>query len=279
MALSWAPRSAVNWGILAARPHAGVAGAWRSTPDVARAWPFAPRTVATVALSFSLARSATARGRFRRKRGTVTATGRDVALRAAAAERPSVVLVIGGPGSGKGTQCERIAAELGYVHLSAGELLRAELTREGSTLCQVIQDAMLSGGVVPSAVIAELLEGAMRDRGWAGGRFIVDGYPRSVEQLQGWDEALAPLVDFRFALYLQVGREEMLKRLLRRAETSGRSDDNPATVEKRFVTFEAETSPLLEHFESRGLLQRVDGERGVDDVWEEIKRVFCVGDS
>lgn len=193
---------------------------------------------------------------------------------AAAVSGPRVVFVIGGPGSGKGTQCERIAKDLGYVHLSAGELLRAERKVPGSPLGEVIERAITSGGVVPSEVIAGLLEQAMRKAGWTEARFVVDGYPRSEEQLRGWEATLSSKVRLLFCLSLEVGREEMRRRLLGRAETSGRSDDNEATIEKRFVTFQEETGPLLQHFGSLGLLRKVDGGRRVEEVWEEVRELF-----
>jgi len=187
---------------------------------------------------------------------------------------PRVAFVIGGPGSGKGTQCEFIAREFGFQHLSAGELLRAERQREGSPLGGVIEDAIKSGGVVPSEVIAELLECAMREGGWSDAKFIVDGYPRSVEQLEGWTSVLSKRVRFLFCLSLEVSEEEMRRRLLGRAETSGRLDDNENTIAKRFVTFKMETGPLLEHFETQGLLQRVDGGRALEEVWTSVRTIF-----
>lgn len=186
---------------------------------------------------------------------------------------PRVAFVIGGPGSGKGTQCERIA-DAGYVHLSAGDLLRAERERPDSTLGNLIETVGVSGGFVPSDVIAKLLEQAMREAGWGEKQFIIDGYPRSREQLAGWEDVLAPLVDFRFALYLDVHRDEMRRRLLGRAKSSGRFDDNLETIEKRLASFEAETGPLLEHFDSQGLLCRVDGARDVEEVWSDVRTFF-----
>lgn len=187
---------------------------------------------------------------------------------------PQVVFVIGGPGSGKGTQCERIANEFGYVHLSAGELLRAERKVEGSPLGAVIEKAIREGGTVPSEVIAGLLEQAMRKAGWSDARFVVDGYPRSAEQLRGWETALSTKVRFLCCLSLEVGLEEMKKRLLRRGQDSGRIDDNEETIEKRFVTFGEETGPLLEYFGSKGLLRKVNGERDADAVWSDVRSLL-----
>lgn len=185
-----------------------------------------------------------------------------------------MAFVIGGPGSGKGTQCENIAREFGYKHLSAGELLRAERAREGSSLGAIIEKVITEGSTVPSEIIAQLLEQAMREAGWSDSKFIVDGYPRSVEQLKGWDATLSKKVRFLFCLDLEVSEGEMRRRLLGRAATSGRLDDNEETIVKRFETFKAETGPLLDFFGSKGLLERVDGDRGVDEVWQDVRQRF-----
>mmetsp|Transcript_95171 Transcript_95171/g.188546 ORF Transcript_95171/g.188546 Transcript_95171/m.188546 type:complete len:297 (+) Transcript_95171:105-995(+) len=187
---------------------------------------------------------------------------------------PQVAFVVGGPGSGKGTQCTQISKAFGYKFLSAGELLRAERQRDGSPLKEEIDAAIDSGRTVPSTIIAALLEQAMRAEGWADSRFVIDGYPRSREQLAGWETTLSTRVKLLFCLSIDVGCEEMKKRLLGRAESSGRSDDNEDVIEKRFTTYEEETGPLLAHFDSLGLLQRVDGERAVEEVWLDVQKLF-----
>eukprot|EP00747_Dinoflagellata_sp_TGD_P179086 gnl/TRDRNA2_/TRDRNA2_29264_c0_seq1.p1 gnl/TRDRNA2_/TRDRNA2_29264_c0~~gnl/TRDRNA2_/TRDRNA2_29264_c0_seq1.p1 ORF type:complete len:372 (+),score=56.53 gnl/TRDRNA2_/TRDRNA2_29264_c0_seq1:63-1178(+) len=192
--------------------------------------------------------------------------------------RPRVTFILGGPGCGKGTQCERLAESFGLQHLSAGDLLRQERGRPNSPLGEEIDKTIKAGRVVPSAIIAKLLEQAMREAGWDEAKgFLVDGYPRSLEQLQGWESELSPLVDFQFVLYLEVGQEELRQRLLGRGLTSGRTDDNAATIEKRFETFKSETGPVVDHFDTQGLLRRVDGERGPDEVFAEVRQLFeCV---
>mmetsp|Transcript_59500 Transcript_59500/g.141676 ORF Transcript_59500/g.141676 Transcript_59500/m.141676 type:complete len:280 (+) Transcript_59500:117-956(+) len=197
-----------------------------------------------------------------------TASGADLS------ERPSVVFVLGGPGSGKGTQSDRISSEFGWDFLSAGDLLRAERAREGSELGGLIDDIIKSGKVVPSEVIAKLLEQGMREAGWGGRCFLIDGYPRSLEQLEGWMSVLDPQVRFLFCLCLDVSNEELTKRLLERGKTSGRSDDNAETVEKRLVTYEEQTQPVLDYFAQKGLLRRIDGERPPEKVWADVKELF-----
>eukprot|EP00434_Breviolum_minutum_P023025 symbB.v1.2.020315.t1/scaffold1702.1/size107242/6 len=181
------------------------------------------------------------------------ATGR--ASRLIMGSNPQVAFVIGGPGSGKGTQCDLAAKELGFLHLSAGELLREERSRSGSPLAKEIEEAMTSAKPVPSEVIAKLLEQAMREAGaWKDGpaaRFVVDGYPRSEEQLRGFQAELSSKVELLCCISLEVNRDEMRQRLLARAKSSGRVDDEEAVIEKRLNTFQADTDPLLEFFKAQ----------------------------
>lgn len=197
---------------------------------------------------------------------------RSAADSAAEGPKPKVVFVIGGPGSGKGTQCEFIR-EMGFTHLSAGELLREERQREGSELGAEIEAAMTSGKAVPSEVIAKLLEQAMRERGaWTqSASFVVDGYPRSEEQLRGWQTTLSSKVKLLCCLYLEVEKEEMRRRLLSRAENSGRVDDNEEVIEKRLSGFQADTEPLLKFFEDEGQLCTVDGSRAPQEVFADVE--------
>jgi len=188
---------------------------------------------------------------------------------------PQVAFVIGGPGSGKGTQCDLAAKELGFLHLSAGELLREERSRSGSPLAKEIEEAMTSAKPVPSEVIAKLLEQAMREAGaWKDGpaaRFVVDGYPRSEEQLRGFQAELSSKVQLLCCISLEVNRDEMRQRLLARAKSSGRVDDEEAVIEKRLNTFQADTDPLLEFFKAQGQLKEVNGNNSPENVFEEVR--------
>eukprot|EP00928_Gymnodinium_smaydae_P036159 TRINITY_DN2530_c0_g2_i1.p1 TRINITY_DN2530_c0_g2~~TRINITY_DN2530_c0_g2_i1.p1 ORF type:complete len:324 (+),score=72.42 TRINITY_DN2530_c0_g2_i1:46-972(+) len=253
-------------------------------PSSAPKWrgPGASKACVAVAAAATAALASASRRR-RGAQASQTRGARTLALRAVEVprgrameeEKPVVAFLIGGPGSGKGTQCARVAKEFGYTHLSAGELLRAERSRPGSPLGELIERTIRSGGVVKSEVIAQLLEQAMRNEGWSSSaRFLIDGYPRSVEQLHGWEAELSQKVNLAFCLNLDVSRDEMRRRLLGRAESSGRSDDNAETIEKRFATFTTETAPLLAAFEKVGVLQTVDGDRAPDEVWEDVRGLF-----
>jgi len=187
---------------------------------------------------------------------------------------PEVVFVLGGPGCGKGTFSARIVEQFGYKHLSAGDLLRAERKRPGSEMGELIEARIKEGKLVPSEVTVGLVEQAMREQGWEGGKYLVDGFPRSLENSEAWMNLLGRKTRLRFCLVIECSEECMERRLLHRGETSGRSDDNVETIRKRFKTFKEESVPVLEKFEQDGLVKKVNSEPGIDAVWHEVVAIF-----
>ncbi|KAF9653161.1 UMP-CMP kinase [Thelephora ganbajun] len=192
----------------------------------------------------------------------------------------TVVFVLGGPGAGKGTQCEKLVQEFGFCHLSAGDLLRAEQNREGSQYGAMIKQYIKDGQIVPMEVTIKLLENAMRatleegrpDQGWTNGqgRFLVDGFPRKMDQALKFDEdvCLSSLV-----LFYTTTEEVMLKRLLKRSETSGREDDNEESIKKRFRVYKETTMPVIEHYNKLHKVAEIDGSPSVDKVYEKGAKV------
>ena len=179
------------------------------------------------------------------------------------------VLLIGPPGSGKGTQGERLAARLGVEHIAAGDLLRAEVAA-GTPLGQQARAIMDAGDLVPDAVILGLVLPKVLSASAAGG-YILDGFPRSVEQA---NEA-RKLADEMQAgpdavVYLDVARDELVRRILERAATEGRSDDNEQTVQNRLRVFDEATSPLTDYYRERGLLHVIDAAQSADVVTAAI---------
>jgi adenylate kinase len=179
------------------------------------------------------------------------------------------VLLIGPPGSGKGTQGERLAARLGVEHIAAGDLLRAEVA-EGSPLGEQVGDLIARGELVPDVVILSLLLPKVLQAA-AGGGYILDGFPRSVEQA-GEARKLADQVDAgpEAVVYLDVPREELVRRILERAKVQGRADDNEETVQNRLRVFEEATRPLIDYYRERDLLHVVDAGRDPDAVTADI---------
>lgn len=188
--------------------------------------------------------------------------------------RPQVVFVLGGPGAGKGTQCARISRTFGFKHLSAGDLLREERTRPGSAYGELIESYIKEGKLVPVEITVKLLQQAMEKHGWEKGKFLIDGFPRSFDNLQGWDKLLAGKVDVNFVLFFDCSEACMEARILERGKTSGRADDNLASVKKRFQTFKQESMPVVEHFESKGLLRKVSAEKSEEEVWVDVRAIF-----
>ncbi|CAK9114351.1 unnamed protein product [Durusdinium trenchii] len=187
---------------------------------------------------------------------------------------PSVVFVLGGPGAGKGTQCTKIAETFGYTHLSAGDLLREERSREGSEYGELINRYIKDGKLVPVEITIKLLKQAMMKHGWEGGRYLVDGFPRSFDNLRGWEEVIGNTVRVKFVLFFDLSEETMQARLMERGKTSGRADDNLESIKKRFVTFQQESMPVVEKFHLKGLVRRINAEQSAEQVWRDVQRNF-----
>jgi len=190
--------------------------------------------------------------------------------------RITVIYVLGGPGAGKGTQCGKLVEDFGFCHLSAGDLLRAEQQREGSNYGDLIRTCIREGNIVPMEVTVKLLENAMDTalkegmpgEGWANGkgRFLIDGFPRKMDQALKFDEevCLSSIV-----IFFQTTEEVMLKRLLKRGETSGREDDNVESIKKRFYTYKDQTMPVIEYYAKQGKVAEIDSTASVDVVHKE----------
>ena len=149
----------------------------------------------------------------------------------------TVIFIEGGPGAGKGTICQRIQSDFKLVHLSAGELLRAERKQPGSQYGEVIEKHLTEGKVVPSEVTVMLLQRAMGEAGFQGGRFLIDGFPRYIENLAAWEKLMSDKVEVPLFLHLVCSEEVMLQRVLKRGESSGRLDDNIDSIKKRLQTY------------------------------------------
>lgn len=179
------------------------------------------------------------------------------------------MLLIGPPGAGKGTQGERLARRLDIEHLAAGDLLRAEV-EAGSPIGKEVSELMSRGELVPDETILKLVVPRILEASARGG-YLLDGFPRSVEQARE-ARRLAELGDAApdAVIYLDAPREELVRRILARAEVEGRSDDNPETVTTRLQIFDEATRPLVEHYRDRGLLHVIDANQDEDAVTAAI---------
>ncbi|SCU81127.1 LADA_0B11342g1_1 [Lachancea dasiensis] len=181
----------------------------------------------------------------------------------------SVIFVLGGPGAGKGTQCANLVRDHQFVHLSAGDLLRAEQNREGSKYGDMIRHHIKEGKIVPQEVTVALLKQAIRENYDLGKkRFLVDGFPRKMDQALTFEEQIVPS---KFTLFFDCPEKVMLKRLVERGKTSGRSDDNVESIKKRFATFIETSMPVVNYFESQDKVVTVSCDHTVEQVYDQVK--------
>lgn len=188
----------------------------------------------------------------------------------AAPFRPNVVFVLGGPGSGKGTQCARLVNEYGCVHLSAGDLLRKEVTA-GTEQGQMIGRMIAEGQIVPGEVTIGLLEKEIRERDEKL-TFLIDGFPREMAQAMAFERDVCECC---FCLFFDCPDAVLEERLLHRGKSSGRTDDNREAIQKRLLTYHTQTRPVVDYFDALGKLRTVDANRSGDDVWATVKPLFC----
>lgn len=183
------------------------------------------------------------------------------------------VVLIGPPGSGKGTQSELLAKRLGLEHIAVGDLLRAEVDAR-TPLGQEVAEYMQRGDLVPDDVVLRMVMPKALAAAQANG-YLLDGFPRSVEQAEeARTLAEAAGAAPQAVIYLDVPRAELLRRILARAEVEGRADDNPETVGNRLEVFDEETHPLVDYYRGRGLLHVVDANQDEDAVSEAILRTL-----
>ena len=179
------------------------------------------------------------------------------------------LLIMGPPGAGKGTQATGLAERLGGAHISTGDIFRANVS-QGTELGQLAKSYMDQGKYVPDEVTNAMVEDRLSQDD-AREAFVLDGYPRTLDQVTKLDEILAG-IDSKLdaVLVLTVDHEELISRLLKRAETSGRSDDTEEVIRERQEVYIAETAPLLPVYRERGLLREVDGVGSIDEVSARI---------
>jgi len=185
--------------------------------------------------------------------------------------QPNVVFVLGGPGAGKGTMCELAESQLGWTHLSTGDLLRAEREAGGSAAA-TIDEYIKAGKLVPNEVVVTLLKNAMETVTRTTGRnnFLLDGFPRSMDNLEGWYEVFGR-EELPKMLYFECPFEVLEKRILGRAKYTGRSDDNIESIKLRFDTFKTETLPIVEFFKSEELCVEVDTGQDRQSVYARVE--------
>jgi adenylate kinase len=179
------------------------------------------------------------------------------------------LVMLGAPGSGKGTQGARLAAHLGVPHIASGDLLRAQV-RDRTELGRLIAGCLDSGQLVPDEQVFDLVLPAVLAAAETGG-YVLDGFPRSVGQAVKAQEVLAePGAGPERVVFLAVPEPVLVERLLQRATAAGRSDDTPEVIGDRLRVFQAETRPLIAHYRAHGLLLEVPADRPADEITQAI---------
>jgi len=183
------------------------------------------------------------------------------------------VLILGAPGSGKGTQGKILAERLQLPKITTGDILRAAV-KDGTTLGKDAKKFMDQGQLVPDALILELIKGELTKPEAKNGA-IFDGFPRTAAQAELVDKVLGAEGNrLNHILLLDVPEEEMVRRMVGRAAVERRSDDTPETIKTRLEVYQRDTAPLVAHYAQRGIMRRVPGTGSIDQIAEEIKRII-----
>ena len=188
------------------------------------------------------------------------------------------ILIFGPPGSGKGTQSVKLAGKFNLLHLSTGDMLRAEIAA-GTKLGKKMSLIMSKGELVPDEVVIEMIAYKIDNTKGSSG-FLFDGFPRTVAQTVSLEKMLNERgMKIDKMLALDVAHDELVKRLIARAELSERADDkDPAVIENRIDVYKEKTEPIIDYCRERGLYQSIEGMGSVEDIFNRlniyVKKLF-----
>ncbi|TNE47738.1 MAG: adenylate kinase [Deltaproteobacteria bacterium] len=186
-----------------------------------------------------------------------------------------LLIFLGPPGAGKGTQAKKLCSDRSLTQLSTGDMLRSHVKR-GTELGVEAKKIMDRGELVSDDIIVGMVRDELSNASDGGARFLFDGFPRTTAQAEALDNLLASMnTGLDAVLLLEVNEEEVIQRLLKRAELEGRSDDNEETIRNRMSVYKSQTAPLIEYYDNKGLLKRVDGQGTIDDVYARLSGHFA----
>ena len=189
------------------------------------------------------------------------------------------IIIFGAPGSGKGTQSDKIIAEFGVAHISTGDVLRSEINAQtdlGKTASTYIQDGKLVPDSLIIDMLAKKLDKLVKEITTSEGNVlpgvIFDGFPRTIAQAEALDEMLEQRGEkVNVVIGLEVDDAELIKRIVERGKTSGRADDNEETAKKRLQTYYAQTLPLKDFYEKQGKYVKINGVGTIDGIYADIR--------
>ena len=183
------------------------------------------------------------------------------------------IVIFGAPGSGKGTQSDKMIEKYGLNHISTGDVLRSEI-KKGTELGKTAASYIDKGNLIPDDLMVSILAGVYDSFGNHKG-VIFDGFPRTIPQA----EALKKMLDERgdkvaAMIELDVPEDELMKRLILRGQQSGRADDNEETIKKRLVVYHSQTQPLIEWYKKEGLHYHINGHGTLERIFGDIQQVI-----
>lgn len=183
------------------------------------------------------------------------------------------IVIFGAPGSGKGTQSDKLIDKYGLHHISTGELLRKHIA-EGTPLGKLADTYISKGLLIPDELMIDVLHDLFRaypehiEKG-----VIFDGFPRTIPQAEALAEMLREYgTEIHAVVGLEVDEDELVRRMLQRGKDSGRADDNLDTIKRRLAVYHKQTAPLREYYTGKGAFHPVDGNRAVDDIFSSISK-------
>jgi len=183
------------------------------------------------------------------------------------------LILFGPPGAGKGTQAIKIAGRFEWKHVSTGDILRAEVS-QGTPLGMKVKTVMEAGHLVSDELLIEIMESVFRANTNVKG-FVLDGFPRTLKQAEELDNMLEGLGEkITRVLSLEVNEDELVNRLLKRAQEQGRKDDTKEVIKNRLLQYHHHTKPLIDYYKGKKLFKEVKGEGTIDDIFEQLCTVI-----
>ncbi len=184
------------------------------------------------------------------------------------------IVIFGAPGSGKGTQSDKMIAQYGFGHISTGDVLRSEI-KNGTELGKTAKGYIDQGQLIPDELMIDILASVYDGFGKEHEGVIFDGFPRTIPQAEALKRMLAER-DHKVAamIELDVPEEELMKRLVLRGQQSGRTDDNEETIKKRLNVYHSQTAPLIKWYEKEGIHHHIDGFGELDRIFGDIRHVI-----
>ena len=192
-------------------------------------------------------------------------------------DKYKVIFVIGPPGIGKNTQCDKLVEKYNFIHFSTGDLLRAEISK-GTEDAKLIKSIMSQGKYVPVKITCNLIKKAMNNYS-KDKIFLIDGYPRNQENIDGWMEIFGNNYKLITSIILDCDEKVLENRLIERAKSSGRIDDNIETIQKRFKTHLEESKPIEKKLKLLGPFIEINGNNSINEVFNQISseldKILC----